>query len=989
MKIYFGLLGFVFLSYLVYQTILVAMTTMLARKIRAPGGTLHQILFVIMAVFLAGILGSTAYGVTTISPTIREVGEEAVLYKITVRSSTAWSASTDAAWVSLSPVNGTMDTLTLNWNGVVTVTVDANTASTDRVASITIGGQTQILTQRAAGTNLPELWAVGDNTSGQFGYTYTYSSASGYETRPVQVASGVASVAVGPKLILFTKTDGTLWGVNTYNQLDSSPVQIDTNVQAVAAGPSHSIYVKTDGTLWAMGDNTSGQLGDGTYNSSPLPKYITSGVKAVAASIYTPYSIFLKTDGTLWGMGSNAYSQFGSLAGTVPVPVQIKTGVNAISAGQFSILWLDTAGALTGQGLNRSLQLVFGPNGSSGTFPMDTGVKAIIAGADNSMWIKTDGTLWSQGQGLSVVTGGVYSAKQIVSQVDSVSLGGSHLLYIKPDGSLWGVGNNRSGQLGDGTYIDRNVAFNIATNVQTVVGGASNTFFIGKKVGLVPVVIGQPLAQNATNGYSASFSCQGSGLGIAYQWQVSTDGAQTWSNISNGPLYSGVASRTLTVTSVTSALNGYSYRCVLTGSAGVATTSAAMLSVFPVVFPNPTGIVASTGNLYVSDATTNTIQNILLNSANNVKVATVVAGASGQAGSNDGTGSAARFNQPNGIAGGGSSEYYVNLYVADSANAIIRKIDNGDIVTAVAGSLTNRGNHDGIGTAAWFSQPIAVCWDSTNKIVYVADSSDHTIRKIAADGSVTTIAGTSGVAGYADGTAVVARFNSPAGIALSGSTMLYVADTKNHVIRYVNLAASPYTVGTLAGLAGVSGFTDGSVSQALFNNPTGITTNSGIVYVADTGNSTIRKIAQTFRSDPSGYGEYYLNVSTLAGLPGISGLKDGTGSDALFNQPKALAFISTGTGVSGTIFVADTSNAAIREVSENNGTVTTIAITASSSSGSSSGSSSSSSGSSSSSSSSGGSSSGGKGGMPSLWLYGALSLLLTLRGILKRCNSHS
>jgi len=132
---------------------------------------------------------------------------------------------------------------------------------------VSIGGQTHTLTQRAAGTPLRELWAVGSDDFGQLG-----DSRLLQRIYPVQIASGVKAVAVGSFHSLYLKTDGTLWamGDNNAGQLGdeidlprSTAVLVATGVAAVAAGDDYSLYVKFDGTLWAMGYNYYGQLGDG------------------------------------------------------------------------------------------------------------------------------------------------------------------------------------------------------------------------------------------------------------------------------------------------------------------------------------------------------------------------------------------------------------------------------------------------------------------------------------------------------------------------------------------------------------------------------------------------------------------------------------------------------------------------------------------------------------------------------------------------------
>jgi hypothetical protein len=476
----------------------------------------------------------------------------------------------------------------------------------------------------------------------------------------------------------------------------------------------------------------------------------------------------------------------------------------------------------------------------------------------------------------------------------------------------------------------------VATNTAGSATSAAATLTIG-------ITAANPItSQTVTNGHSVTFSA--GNTGGALQWQISTDGGTHWTNLANDNTYSGVNTATLTIGNAQAFLNNTEYHYVATGNNVVATSNAATLTVVQAFFPFPTSIARdSTGNLYVSDSNTNTVQKITPSGQ-----VSLVAGTNGSAGSADGTGTAARFNQPAGLALTAQGV----LYLADTANATIRRIGADAVVTTLAGSPSKRGNGDGTGTAATFSQPIGVALDSSGTLV-VADSMNHTIRKVSAAGVVTTWAGTAGVIGTADGNGTAARFNLPTGIAVDASGNVHVADTTDNTVRAITPAGA---VTTLAGLAGVSGSTDGNGAAALFNRPGALAVDpAGNIYLADTGNSVIRKIT------PAG------TVTTLAGLPGIAGLEDGPGSNALFNQPMSLTLDSA-----GNLYVADSGNAAIRKITAA-GAVTTLALSAApdpappptptpppSS-------------------SSGGTPSGGGGGAIDGWLAGLLSLLLLSR----------
>ncbi len=311
-------------------------------------------------------------------------------------------------------------------------------------------------------------------------------------------------------------------------------------------------------------------------------------------------------------------------------------------------------------------------------------------------------------------------------------------------------------------------------------------------------------------------------------------------------------------------------------------------------FDQPRSVaVDAGGNVYVADSANQTIRKVTPGG-----VVTTLAGGAYSSGSNDGTGSAARFDYSQGVAvdAGG------NLYVADTSNHTIRKVTPGGVVTTLAGRVGYSGSSNGTGSAARFYRPYGVAVDAGGSI-YVGDTWNDTIRKVTPGGVVTTLAG-AGHAGSSDGTGSAAGFRWPYGITVDAGGNVYVADNQNYTIRKVTPAG---VVTTLAGLAGTSGSNDGTGSAARFYNPTGVAVNSGgNVYVADNQNHTIRKVT------PGGV------VSTLAGLAGNSGSSDGTGSAARFYNPTGVA-VNSG----GNVYVADSGNNTIRKVTPA-GVVTTI-----------------------------------------------------------------
>ncbi len=276
-------------------------------------------------------------------------------------------------------------------------------------------------------------------------------------------------------------------------------------------------------------------------------------------------------------------------------------------------------------------------------------------------------------------------------------------------------------------------------------------------------------------------------------------------------------------------------------------------------------------------------------------VVTTLAG-NGNQGSVDGTGSAAGFNYPIGIAADASG----NLYVGDQFNEKVRRITPAGVVTTLAGN-GNVGSTDGAGASATFYYPTGVAVDATGNI-FVTDLGGNTIREVTPAGAVTTVAGTGGT-GSGNGPAASATFSEPTGIAVDGSGNMFITDASNNKIREIS---SGGVVSTFAG-SGAIGSADGTGPAASFYYPYGIAIDgSGNLYIADARNNKIRKITS------AGI------VTTFAGS-GSPGAADGTGTAATLNYPTGIAI-----DTAGNLYVADNSNNEIRLITPS-GVVTTIA----------------------------------------------------------------
>lgn len=358
-------------------------------------------------------------------------------------------------------------------------------------------------------------------------------------------------------------------------------------------------------------------------------------------------------------------------------------------------------------------------------------------------------------------------------------------------------------------------------------------------------------------------------------------------------------------------------------------------------FSLPSGLAFAGGILYMSDTENSTVRQIDVTTG----VVTTLAGTAGQRGSADGPAAGALFGEPEGIALDSTGV----LYIADTDNNLIRALDlNGGTVSTVAGNPNQSGFTDGIGAAATFNKPKDLKMDGEGNL-YVADafntavrkvvpstglvstlaifesvpqgiavdgsdllvslqgvSGDNRVVRVASDGTVSTVAGTANGPGFVDGIGEAARLDSPAGLYNDGAGNLYIADSANFVVRKMTIASG--SVATYAGALSV-GSADGTGNQARFSAPQGLAVDDRTVYVADTGNHTIRAIELATG-----------NVTTLAGVAGQSGHVDGPLGTARFNGPLGLALDTT----SQMLYVAETLNRAIRRIDLAKGAVTTL-----------------------------------------------------------------
>ncbi len=323
------------------------------------------------------------------------------------------------------------------------------------------GGTNHSVALRSDGT----VWSWGRGWFGQLGNGNSGSGVS--SSIPVQAVNlnEVVSIAAGHEHTLALRRDGTVWawGRNNAGQLGiggtavaSSPVQVSTltEVVAIAAGANHSLALQRDGTVWAWGNNIYGQLGYGTGNArSETPKQVIelADVKAIAAGSY--HSLALKDDGTVWAWGHNYQGQlgYGTNVGITQPNVRPKT--------------VDSANI--------------------------NDIVAVAGGGAHSVALRRDGTVWAWGDnsigqlgiGSSSTTSGGYVPQQVLKGIGptvpltdaaAISAGSSYTLALLNDGTVWAWGANASGQLGDGTFVDKVIATKVERLLDAVAIGAGS-----------------------------------------------------------------------------------------------------------------------------------------------------------------------------------------------------------------------------------------------------------------------------------------------------------------------------------------------------------------------------------------------------------------------------------------------------------------------------------------------------------------------------------
>jgi sugar lactone lactonase YvrE len=448
-----------------------------------------------------------------------------------------------------------------------------------------------------------------------------------------------------------------------------------------------------------------------------------------------------------------------------------------------------------------------------------------------------------------------------------------------------------------GTLMDGGVFGTVVAD-----GRGKGDGFVAKLVepaaGVAPAILTNPKAAITYFGAPVAFNVSvAQSASVSFQWYF------------NNSALSGQVSSNLNIARVTLENDGYyfvevrnesgvvrsdSVRLIVKGEAPVGVTTVAGTTntgfvdssvALNVRFSSPNSLaILGDGTVAIPDSGNHVIRLMEPNGT----VGTY-AGKGSPPGLTNGPGSAAYFNLPIAVAVDRSWD----LFVADSGNNVVRRVSvfGTRAVTTFSGS-GRVGLRNGTAAEAEFNFPNDLVSDGAGGL-FVTEFNNHTVRHVAADGSVTTFAGT-GAAGYRDGAAGQALFHGPAGIARDGSGNLYVTDWENQAVRKITPGG---VVSTIAGTAGVSGFVDGPVGSAKLYAPDGIAVDGrGNVFFTEFGNSSVRRI------DANG------DVLTLVGTAG-EGFLDGDRATGRMLHPGGIA-----AHPDGSLLVADTGNHAIRKV---------------------------------------------------------------------------
>jgi uncharacterized protein (TIGR03437 family) len=535
--------------------------------------------------------------------------------------------------------------------------------------------------------------------------------------------------------------DGTVWtwGDDSYGQLgDGTNTGVNvpgrvpglTGIVAVSAGAHHSLAVKADGTVWAWGENIHGELGNGGNPNSNVPKAVSALGGVVAAAAGSSHSLALKSDGTVWAWGDNAYGQLGDIGRpntNVPVPVKNLTGVAvAIASGPAALNGLAITTPIGGvwQANTLEAQTRTGTRGEPPAATNQPGAQAVSA---------------------PVYTYNINTVAGNGSRTFSGDNGPAVLAGMAPDS----MARDASGNL----FITDNSTSMAGNRVRKISGAGTITTIVN----------------NALTGCG-----QSSGFCVNHAGGITVD--------RNGNVFFTYSDGAPEAVIKLDASGAFSYFAGSSGgfSGDGSPAKSAQLD------PRDGGMTFdASGNFYIADSFNNRVRKV-----NPSGIITTIAG-NGSAGysGDGGPATVAELNSPNAVTVDGTG----NLYIADSNNQRVRKVDLSGMITTVAGNGIGKfGGYSGDGgpaTAAQLASPTGVAVDSTGR-VFISDLGNNVIRMVDTSGFITTIAGTN--PGYSGdgGPAASAQLDQPASLVLGSGNSLYFVDAANNRIRQLTVACS-------------------------------------------------------------------------------------------------------------------------------------------------------------------------------------------------------
>ncbi len=756
------------------------------------------------------------------------------------------------------------------------------------------------LTLNVAATGTPPLayqWLKdGRLMAGATNPTFTVANAgvtnSGAYSVWVTNAGGISSslpalVAVGNPSLLAWGDDSLGQLGNGTNGTTNQPIPVATNLVTGAAGAYFSLFVTADEMLWAMGDNSYGQFGNGTTNDANLPVSVASNVVAAAAGAAD--SFFVTTNGTLWAVGDNSHGQLGTgTSNGANLPVSVAGNVVAVAAGSYHALFVTADGTLWALGDNEYGQLGDGSTNDAGSPEIvSSNVVAVAAGTYHSLFVTADGTLWSMGHDECGQLGDGSTTDtnlpvSVASNVVAVAAGGDHSLFVKSDGTLWAMGRGNYGQLGNhSTSLTTSTPVNVASNVVAVAAGADHSLFV--------TADGTAWAMGYNNdgqlGLGTKTAITNIPVNLPHLLAANVFPAdQAYHSLATGFLQAPatVLFSNLKQAYTGSAINvtattvppGMALEFTYNGSAISPTNPGIYIVSAAIADPHYYGSNASTLVIGVAPAITTDLSSQSA-AIGGTSVLTV------------------------GVSGTGPFSYQWQFNGTNLTN---------NIITTAAGNGTRSYTGDGFAaTNAGLNYPADVAFDAAGNW-YIADLFNFCIRKVDTNGIITTVAGKGNTYPGDGGPATNAKLDMPQGVAIDPVGNIYIADTGNNLIRQVNTSG---IITTVAGNTKVSVGNGVAATNAYLNGPWFVTFDGlGNYYIAEYGFNLIRKV------NASGI------ITTVAGTGGEGYSGDGKpATSATLYWPACVALDAT-----GNLFIADWNNNRIRKV-DTNGIISTVAGT--------------------------------------------------------------